>query len=56
MQCLLSPLDSVLANPRCKSHALKCGGGFGLNASISDAPEINMLTCGLLPVIMANCI
>ena len=54
MKSLLSPLGNVLVNPGCKSFALKCDGGFNLNVSIKEVPEIDTPTCDLLPMLMST--
>ena len=54
MQCLLSLLDNVLANPGCESFALNHYGRFDLNENMKEVPEIDMRTCDLLPVKMST--
>ena len=50
MQCCLSPLDNVSANPRWEYFILKHDGGFDPNVSIGDVPELDLTACDLLHV------
>ena len=54
MQCCLSPLDNVSANPGCECFTLKYDGGFDLNVNIGDVPELDLPTCDLMPVVMST--
>ena len=54
MQCLLSPLDNVSANPGCESVTLKHDEGFDLIASTKEVQETYMPAYDLFTVTMEN--
>ena len=54
MQCCLSPLDNVSANPGCECFTLIRDGGFDTNVKIGDVPELDLPTCDLLHVVLST--
>ena len=52
VQVFLSLLDNSLANPECVFFSLTFDGGFYSNAIIGDVPEIELLICDLMSVII----